>query len=344
MRKQQKRLPMETIVFLDRETISPDVQVRRPSFDHSWREFGQTSAEQVLERAAEATIIIDNKVPLRAEVLERLPNLKMIAVAATGTDCVDVDWCAANGIVVSNIRDYATATVPEHTFALILALKRSLIGYRQDVADGAWQKSGQFCFFSHPITGLHGNVLGIIGEGSIGQSVADIGRAFGMKPKFAAHKGVSGLGPLYTPFDEVIETADVITLHCPLMPQTRDTIAWPEFRRMKRNAILINTARGGLVNEADLGTALRDGLIAGAGFDVTTPPEPPADDNPLMGLLDLPNFILTPHVAWASLDAQQSLADKLIDNMESFVSGTPVNNVAQPAIDWSTTPSKAAAD
>ncbi len=317
-----------TIVFLDRKTIAPEIAVRRPGFEHSWQEFDQTRLEQIVSRAAEATILVNNKVPLGAETLARLPRLKLIAVAATGTDCIDKAYCAAHGIVVSNIRNYATSTVPEHAFALILALKRSLIGYRSDVIAGAWQRSGQFCFFSHPISGLAGNVLGIIGEGSIGQSVADIGKAFGMKPLFAAHKGVSGLGPLYTPFDEVIETADVITLHCPLLPQTANTLAMPEFRRMKKTAIIVNTARGGLVNEADLATALREGLIAGAGFDVVTPPEPPADDNPLLGLLDLPNFILTPHVAWASREAQQALADQLIDNIEAFVAGRPQNVVS----------------
>ncbi|MDX9860818.1 MAG: D-2-hydroxyacid dehydrogenase [Rhodospirillales bacterium] len=316
------------IVFLDRKTIAPEIVVRRPGFEHRWQDYEQTTPEQVVERAGEATILVNNKVPLGAETLSRLPRLKLIAVAATGTDCIDKGWCAEHDIVISNIRNYATSTAPEHTFTLILALKRSLVGYRQDVIDGEWQRSGQFCFFTHPIGGLAGNILGIIGEGSIGQSVADIGKAFGMKPLFAAHKGISGLGPLYTPFDEVIETADVITLHCPLLPQTRDTLAMPEFRRMKRTAIVINTARGGLVNEADLATALRDGLIAGAGFDVVTPPEPPAADNPLLGLLDLPNFILTPHVAWASREAQQALADQLIDNIEAFVAGNPRNVVS----------------
>lgn len=316
------------IVFLDRKTIAPEIVVRRPGFEHNWREYEQTTPEQVVERAREATILIDNKVPLSTETLAGLPRLKLIAVAATGTDCIDKAYCAEHGIVVSNIRNYATSTVPEHTFALILALKRSLVGYRQDVVAGEWQRSGQFCFFSHPIGGLAGNILGIIGEGSIGQSVANIGKAFGMKSLFAAHKGVSGLGPLYTPFDEVIETADVITLHCPLLPRTANTIAMPEFRRMKKTAIVVNTARGGLVNEADLARALREGLIAGAGFDVVTPPEPPADDNPLLALLDLPNFILTPHVAWASREAQQALADQLIGNIEAFVAGRPRNVVS----------------
>lgn len=317
----------EHVVFLDRDTIAPEIVVRRPAFGHEWREYGKTAPDQTVERAQEATIIIDNKVPLRAETLSRLPKLRIIAMAATGTDCVDLAYCAKRGITVSNIRNYARSTVPEHAFALILALKRNLIGYRRDVVAGEWQRQNQFCIFTHPISELSGGVLGIIGEGSIGQSVADLGKAFGMRVLFAAHKGRTGLGPLYTPFDEVIETSDVITLHCPLLPETRNTIAMPEFRRMKRTAIVVNTARGGLVNEEDLAAALRQGLIAGAGFDVTQPPEPPTPDSPLMQLLDLPNFILTPHVAWASREAQQALADQLIDNIENFVAGRPSNVV-----------------
>jgi len=310
------------IVFLDRGTLAPEIALRRPGFEHRWAEHDRSSPEQVVERARDATILINNKVPLRAETLEQLPNLRLVAIAATGTDCVDTAWCAAHGIPVMNVRDYASVTVPEHTFALILALKRSLIGYRQDVADGAWQRARQFCFFSHPISELHGGVLGICGEGSIGQAVANIGKGFGMRPLFAAHKGKGGLGPLYTPFDEVIETADVLTLHCPLLPETRDMIAMPELKKMKRSAILINAARGGVVNEVDLAWALRKGEIAGAGFDVAGPTEPPPDDSPLMELLDLPNFILTPHVAWASGEAQQTVADRVIDNIESFVAAS----------------------
>ena len=173
---------------------------------------------------------------------------------------------------------------------------------------------------------MHGSTLGIIGEGTLGQRVAEIGKALGMRTLFAAHKGQTGLGPLYTPWDEVLATSDVITLHSPLLPETRDMIAMPEFRAMKRRPLLINTARGGLVNEADLVIALREGLISGAGFDVLTK-EPPDDDHPLLGLLDMPNFILTPHVAWASDEAMQALADQLIDNIESFVRGEPKNVV-----------------
>ena len=315
------------IVFLDRDTIAPQVVVRRPGFAHEWVEYPQTTPQQLPQRLAEGTsIVITNKVPLRAQALVQAPAVKLIAVAATGTDVVDVSFCRDHSIAVCNIRGYAVNTVPEHTFALIFALRRNLVAYREAVRRGRWQESAQFCFFDYPIKDLAGSRLGIIGEGVLGQRVAEIGRALGMRIMFAAHKGRSGLGPLYTPWEELLETSDVITLHSPLMPSTRNMIAMPEFRAMKRRPLLINTARGGLVDEADLATALREGLIAGAGFDVLTA-EPPADDNPLLGLLDLPNFILTPHVAWASDEAMRTLADQLIDNIENFIRGEPSNLV-----------------
>ncbi|WP_448206952.1 D-2-hydroxyacid dehydrogenase [Azospirillum sp. sgz302134] len=317
---------MHKIVFLDRATIAPQIRLRRPGFAHELIEHPQTRPEEVVERLAGASIAITNKVPLTAAMLEQLPDLKLIAVAATGTDCVNKAACQSKGIGVTNIRGYAVSTVPEHTFALILALRRNIVAYRQDVIAGEWQKAGQFCFFNHPIHDLRGARLGIIGEGVLGQRVAELGRAFGMVPLFAAHKGKSGLGPLYTPWDEVLETSDVITLHSPLTPETRGVIALPEFRRMTRKPLIVNTARGGLVVEEDLVTALDEGLISGAGFDVTVS-EPPAPDNPLMRAAGRPNVILTPHVAWASDEAQQTLADQLIDNIENFVNGRPSNLV-----------------
>lgn len=315
---------MHHIVFLDQGTIGPSVTLRTPSFAHDFVSYDKTAADQVIERAKEATVLIVNKVKLPGETLAALPKLKMIAIAATGYDNVDIAWCRANGIAVANIRNYAINTVPEHTFALILALKRAIVGYRADVANGTWQKSGQFCFFTHPVEDLAGKRLGIIGEGTIGQSVAHLGRTFGMEPVFAAHKGVSGLGPLYTPFEEVLRTSHVLTLHSPLLPQTRNMIARPEFEMMDQKPILVNTARGGLVEENDLVDALERGLISGAGFDVATV-EPPDPDHPLMKALKYPNFILTPHTAWASREARQTLIDQLIDNLENWVTGTPSN-------------------
>ena len=317
---------MRKIIFLDRSTIAPGIRLRQPTFEHELVEYESTRSDEVVARLAGAAIAITNKVQLPAVALERLPALRLIAVAATGTDCVDKTYCEAHGIAVANIRGYAVNTVPEHAFALILALRRNVIAYREDVIAGRWQQSGQFCFFDHPIHDLAGARLGIIGEGVLGQRVAEIAKAFGMVPLFAAHKGRSGLGPLYTPWDEVLATSDIITLHSPLTPQTRGMIAMPEFRSMRRKPLLVNTARGGLVDEADLVRALDEGLISGAGFDVVTG-EPPAADNPLMRAANRPNVIVTPHVAWASEEAQQALADQLMDNIEYFIAGRPSNLV-----------------
>ena len=225
---------------------------------------------------------------------------------------------------MSNIRDYATATVPEHTFALILALRRSLIGYRSDVIDGAWARSGQFCFFNHPIADLAGSTLGVIGAGHLGQAVATLGRAFGMKVLFAAHKGVDGMGALYTPFDEVLARSDVITLHCPLTPATRGLIAEPEFRAMERSPIVVNIARGGLVDELAIFAALKAGRIAGFGFDVTDP-EPMPDSHPFTEILSMPNVIVTPHIVWAGARSMQLLCDELTRNIEAALTGEPRN-------------------
>jgi glycerate dehydrogenase len=314
---------MHRIVFLDRATIAPQITLRRPRFAHAWTEFPHTGAAQLVERARDATILVLNKVNVSAAALAELPRLKLIAVAATGSDCVDKAACAEAGVAVVNIRGYARATVPEHTFALILALSRSLVPYREDVLAGEWQRAGQFCFFNSPIRDLAGRRLGIFGSGVLGRRVAELGRAFGMERVFAARKGAAAAEG-YLPFDEVIETADVLTLHCPLTPETRGLIGMPEFRRMRQRPILVNTARGGLVDESALEQALDEDLIAGAGFDVTLP-EPPPPDSPLMRIAGRRNVIVTPHTAWASDEAQQALADQLIENLENFVEGRPTN-------------------
>ncbi|HEY7248118.1 MAG TPA: D-2-hydroxyacid dehydrogenase [Xanthobacteraceae bacterium] len=313
---------MTRIVFLDRGTMGPVRQLRRPSFGHDWVEHERTRPAQVVERLRDCDIAISNKVPIRRDSIELLPRLKMIAIPATGHDAFDIDACAERGIVVSNVQGYAVNTVPEHTFALILALRRSLLGYRRDVIAGRWQEADQFCFFTHPIGDLAGSVLGIFGEGMIGQRVARLGEAFGMRALFGAHKGVSGLGPLYTPFREVLATSNVITLHCPLLPGTRRMLAMPEFRQMKKCPLIINCGRGGLVDEADLVRALDLGLIGGIGFDCLTS-EPPQPDNPLLAVLDRPNVIVTPHVAWASMQAMETLWDQVVCHIENFQKGRP---------------------
>ena len=306
---------MQRIVFLDRETLAPGIRLRRPGFAHEWVEYPGTSAAQVVERLHGASIAITNKVALREEQLRRLPALRLIAVAATGSDCVDKACCAARGIAVCNIRGYAVASVPEHTLALMLALRRNLLAYRADVLAGRWQESGQFCFFDHPIADLAGSRLGIVGRGSLGQQVARLARAFGMDVVFAARKGAHRVPAECVPWQELLQTSDVISLHLPLNPQTRGLIAMPEFEAMRRRPLLINTARGGLVDEDDLERALDRGLIGGAGFDVASA-EPPQPGSALLRLAARSDVILTPHVAWASRQAQQALAGQLIDNLE----------------------------
>jgi glycerate dehydrogenase len=314
----------EHIVFLDRASLP--VRFARPRCAGTYAEYPETAADQVVERLAEASVAITNKVALRGPVLARLTGLRLIAVAATGYDCVDLAWCREHGIAVSNIRQYAVHTVPEHVFALVLALRRNLVGYRAAVAAGKWQEARQFCVFDGEIRDLHGSVLGIVGHGSIGGAVASIGAAFGMKVLYSTDPEHPAVDAQHRPLAELVATADVLTLHCPLTAQTRGLIGETELRSMKRGAMLINTARGGLVDEAALRRALTEGWIGGAGFDVLTS-EPPREGNVLLEL-DLPNFILTPHVAWASIEAMEGLADQLTANIDAWAGGEARNVVA----------------
>jgi glycerate dehydrogenase len=310
------------IAFLDRASLG--ATLKTPNFPHDYREYDSTPPDLVVERLRGVTICITNKVALRAETLAQLPDLKLIAVAATGTDIVDKQACRARGIAVVNIRNYAFNTVPEHVFAMIFALRRNLIAYREDVKRGVWQTVDTFCFFPHPIHDLRGATLGIVGFGVLGRALARLAEAFDMTVLATDLVPAPGLLEL----DAVLEGSDIVSLHCPLTPQTRNMIGASQLRRMRRDAILINASRGGLVDEAALAEALRAGVIAGAGFDVLTT-EPPKQGNVLLGLLDLPSFILTPHVAWASREAMQILADQLIDNIDAFAAGRPKNVVEE---------------
>jgi len=313
-----------TIVFLDRNSLIADMRV--PSFAHEWIDHGQTRSEEIVARLQNASIVISNKVKLSGDILAQAPGVKMIAVSATGTDNVDLVYCRAHGIVVSNIRGYAVHTVPEHAFMMMLALRRNLLGWREDVRAGLWQQTDQFCLFTRPVNDLHGSTLGLVGYGSLGHGMQKLAEAFGMTVRVAEHRNAATVRDGYTAFDTVLGEADVISLHTPLTAETRHMIAAREFGLMKSTAILINTARGNLVDESALIDALKSGRIAGAGFDVLSV-EPPHDGNPLLDL-DLPNFILTPHVAWSSREAMQTLADQVVDNIEAFVAGTPRNVVS----------------
>lgn len=318
---------MHKIVFLDRDSLIANV--RPPAFEHAWQDYPATAPHEVVERLRGASVAITNKVPLRADAIAQLPDLKLVAVAATGTDNVDLAACRERGIAVCNIRDYSLVSVPEHTFALMLAVRRSLKAYARDVAAGRWQQSTRFCLLDHPIGDLAGSRLGIVGYGALGRRVAEIGRAFGMEIVVSSRSPVSARRdqwrPMQLPLSSLLMTSDVVSLHLPLTDETRHMIGAAELARMKKSAILINTARGGLVDEAALAEALTKGTIAGAGFDVLSK-EPPVPDNPLLQL-DLPNFILTPHVAWASAGAMQTLADMLVENIDAWAAGNPKNLV-----------------
>jgi glycerate dehydrogenase len=313
----------DRIVFLDRASLI--AEMRAPSFAHEWTDHEQTRPQEIAARIQNASIVIVNKVRLTGDILALAPRVKMIALAATGTDNVDLAYCRAHGIVVANIRGYAVHTLPEHVFMLMLALRRNLLGWHEDVRAGLWEKAGQFCLFTRPINDLHGSTLGLVGHGTLGNGVRKLAEAFGMKVLVSEHKGDAPPRAGHTPFDSVLREADVISLHTPLTPQTRHMIGAREFGLMKPTAILINTARGNLVDEVALAEALKSGRIAGAGFDVLSV-EPPHEGNPLLEL-DLPNFILTPHVAWSSREAMQTLADQLVGNIEAFVAGSPRNVV-----------------
>ncbi|HET6973127.1 MAG TPA: D-2-hydroxyacid dehydrogenase [Pyrinomonadaceae bacterium] len=306
----------EIIVFLERNTFN--VPFRRPAFAHEWSEFGETAPSEVVERLAPATIAICNKLPLRAETLSQLPKLKLIAVAATGVDNVDLAYCRGHNIAVCNTRGYAVNSLPEHALMLMLALRRNLIAYRNDVKAGRWHEAKQFCLLDHPIGDLRGATLGIVGFGTLGKSMAQLGRAIGMEVLVAVRNDRAG-------FQEVLRRSDVLSLHCPLTEETKNLIGADELAQMKPEAILINTARGGLIDDRALIEALKSGRLAGAGIDVLRN-EPPRDGNPLLEV-DLPNLIVTPHNAWASRQAMQTLADQLVDNLEAFVRGSPQNLV-----------------
>ncbi|HYG78828.1 MAG TPA: D-2-hydroxyacid dehydrogenase [Pyrinomonadaceae bacterium] len=313
----------QKIVFLDRSTIIADI--RRPGFEHEWVEYEMTAPDEVVERLRGATIAITNKVPLREAALERLPGLEFVAVCATGVDIVDLGYCRRRNLPVANVRGYALHTVPEHVMMLILSLRRSLVAHREDILRGEWQRARGFCLLTHTMRDLHASTLGIVGHGTLGRAVEKLALGFGMRVLIAEHKGSGEIRAGRVSFEEVLRESDVVTLHCPLNEETRGMIGRAELEMMRRDAVLINTARGGLVDEAALADALREGLIAGAAFDVLTK-EPPRDGNPLLDL-NLPNFILTPHVAWASREAMQALADGLISNIEAFVRGEPQNLV-----------------
>ena len=311
------------IVVLDRDTL-----VNRPfdfDFPHTLSSYGSTEAHETLERIRGADIVITNKVVISAQAFAENPQLKLVAVTATGVNNVDVEAAKQNGTAVCNIRAYGNESVAEHAFMMMITLMRNLPAYQRDVAAGLWENSPFFCHLGAPMRDLNGKTLAIFGRGNIGKTLATYAQAFKMNVVFAEHKNAQSVRDGYVSFDEAIRSADVVSLNCPLTPQTANMIGEAELQQMKSGAILINCGRGGLVDEAALVAALKYGQIGGAGFDVLTQ-EPPRDGNPLLKAR-LPNLIVTPHIAWASQEAANRLFDILLDNINRFVAGNPQNLV-----------------
>lgn len=313
-------------VFLDYESLDQndlDFSRLKNQFDELTL-YPMTPPELLIERIQSADVVISNKVVLDANALQQCADLKLILISATGTNNVDLAQATQQGIVVCNCQGYGTAAVAQHTLSLLLALSTSLLKYDQAVKQGAWNRSPIFCLLDFPIIELAGKTLGILGYGELGQAVAKLAEAFGMKVLV----GILPNRPdnaSRVAFPELLAQVDFLTLHCPLTDDTRDLIGAKEFSMMKKTSFLINCARGGIVNEQALADALRQGVIAGAATDVLTV-EPPKNGNILLSA-DIPNLIITPHSAWGSVEARQRMVEQLAENAESFKKGQVIRQV-----------------
>lgn len=304
-------------VFLDANTLGDDVDLSPiETVTGGLTKHDRTKPEQVLERIRGFDTVLVNKVVLKREHFEACPELKTIAVVATGLNNIDQEAAREHGIKVMKVTNYGRSTVAQHTLALMLALATRLLDYDRDVRAGRWGQSDMFCLMDHPILELEGRTLGVIGYGDLGQGVVERAKAFGMKILLGARPGqepgeVDGYPRI--PLDELLPQVDVLSLHCLLTDETRNLIGKRELEMMKKDALLINTSRGGLVDEQALADALRAGVIGGAGFDVLTE-EPPRNGNPLLAD-DIPNLIVTPHSAWASREARQRIVNITANNL-----------------------------
>ncbi|NBA94971.1 2-hydroxyacid dehydrogenase [Pseudomonas sp. R5(2019)] len=309
-------------VFLDHSSLDLgdlDFSGLKACFD-SLELYPSTSPHQLREHLKGATVAISNKVVLDADTLAACPDLKLVLVAATGTNNVDLEAARAQGICVSNCQGYGTPSVAQHTLALLLALATRLPDYQQAVAAGRWQQAKQFCLLDFPIVELEGKTLGLLGHGELGGAVERLAEAFGMRVLLGQLPGRPSRADRL-PLDELLPQVDALTLHCPLNDATRNMIGADELALLKPGAYIVNTARGGLINEQALADALRNGHLGGAATDVLSV-EPPVDGNPLLAA-DIPRLIVTPHSAWGSREARQRIVDQLMENAQAFFAGSP---------------------
>lgn len=314
-------------VFLDRDTVDiGDIDLARLEATlPEWRHFPLTAPAELAERIAAATAIVCNKVRIDDAAMAAAPELKLICIAATGTNNVDLEAARRRGIAVCNVVRYATPAVVQHVFALLLALVTRLPDYQRAVAAGRWHDSPLFCLLDFPVREIAGMTLGIVGYGELGQGVARVAEAFGMEVLVARRPGAYDERGGRLPLAELLPRVDVLSLHTPLAAETRGLIGAAELAAMRPTALLLNTARGGLVDEAALAAALREGRLGGAGIDVLAV-EPPRADSPLLAP-GIPNLILTPHIAWASRESRRRLMDEVAENVLAWRRGEERNRV-----------------
>ena len=290
-------------------------------------EYPYSTPDTLIERLATAQIVVTDKAHLHAQILAQLPQLRFIAITATGFNNIDIEYCRQAGIGVSNTRDYATNTIAEHSFGLLLALARSLLCYHQSVMYGRWPDSQKFCYFDYPIRGLNGATLVIVGKGSLGSAVARIANAFGMRVLFAEHKQATSTRDGYTPFTAALEQADAISLHCPLNQHTTNLLDAAAFASMRKQPLIVNTARGGLIQEEALLAALENGQISGAALDVLPQEPPPASSGLVAASRKFPNLLLTPHIAWADDQGQLAAWNQAMENLVAYARGEKLRRV-----------------
>jgi glycerate dehydrogenase len=314
-------------VLLDRASVdNGDLDLSRleTSLD-DWSFFDNSSSDQVVERLQGASVAVCNKVLIDDHIMSAVPELDLICVTATGVNNIDLEAARRRGIAVANVTGYATPSVIQHVFALILALRTRMFDYQRALKAGKWQQSPFFCLLDYPINELAGQTIGIIGYGELGKAVAKVAKAFGMKVLISARPGSKKVNKDRATLETVLSEADVISLHCPLDSNTKNLIGKPQLELMKSGALLINTARGGIVDEVALLQALEDEVIAGAGVDVIER-EPPVNGNPLLEA-SLPNLIVTPHIAWASQQSRQRLMNEVAENISAYIAGEERNRV-----------------
>lgn len=315
------------VVFLDRASFHSNIIVNAPGFEHQWMDFDNTTETQVIANCMDSQIVVTNKVPIQRATLEACSQIQHIAVAATGYNIIDVEACKDHGVTVSNIPSYATTTVAEHVLNVSLSLCRQLNLYRQLVQEGKWQSSPRFCLFDKPLNDLSGKTFGVVGFGSLGEATGRLMHAIGMNVIYTARSDKQSDFAQRVSLDELLKVADVVSLHCALTTETENLIDYEEIKVMKQEAFLVNTARGGIANEQAVVDAIENADIAGAAFDVLEQEPPSNDSSPLLSISHYNNVILTPHIAWSSQEAMQTLSDTVISNIEAFQRGEEQNLV-----------------